>query len=96
MVERLISSHALRQLLNLVTWANIIIIIFIIYVDHLKTLYLMYYNIASVFYVLVFWHEAYRILALQPAFPALEGEVLTTGHSGKSPWACIIDTYFES
>ena len=38
MVERLISSHALRQLLNLVTWANIIFF-FIVDVDHLKTLY---------------------------------------------------------
>ena len=41
------------------------------------------------FYVLVFWPEACGILAPQPgtepAPPALEGEVLTTGPPGTSP-----------
>ena len=45
-------------------------------------------TILLLFYVLIFGHEACGILALQQGIeyapPALEGEVLTTGPSGKS------------
>ena len=48
----------------------------------------MCYNVDSVFYILVFDHEAYEILAprpgIEPTPPSLEGEVLTTGPPGKT------------
>ena len=61
------------------------IFLFFFDVDHLKNLYWICYNIAS----LIFWFigcEAHGILAPWPEFtptcPALEGKVLTTGLPG--------------
>ena len=52
-------------------------------------LYWICYNIASVFCFRFFDREACGILApqpgIEPAPPALEGEVSTTGPPGKSP-----------
>ena len=46
------------------------------------------YNIASVFMFWFFGHKPYGILSpqpgIEPAPPALEGKVLTTGPPGKS------------
>lgn len=94
MVERLISSHAVRQLLNLVTWANIIIIFLLLARGPFKNSLLVITILPLFFMFLVFWHEVCRILALQPAFPCI-GRVLAMG-SQEVPWACIIDTYFDS
>ena len=59
-----------------------------IYVDHFKV-FIVFFTILLLLHVLVFWLEAYGILALQseirPTPPAVEGEVLTTGFPGKSP-----------
>ena len=56
--------------------------------DCFLSLYLMFYNIAC-FMFWVFGQEACGILAsrprMEPVPPTLEGEVLTTGESGKSP-----------
>ena len=56
--------------------------------SHFERLYWMCYNVDSVFYILVFDHEAYEILApwpgIEPTPPSLEGEVLTTGPPGKT------------
>ena len=57
-------------------------------VDDFLSLYCICYSIASVLHFGFFGHEACGILApqpgIEPAPPALEGEVLTTGPPGKS------------
>ena len=56
--------------------------------DHLKNLYWICYNIASVLRVGFFGHKVRGILAPQPGIEptpsTLEGEGLTTGPPGKS------------
>ena len=56
--------------------------------DHFKSLYWIYYNIVSVFYVLAFWLWGTWDLSSptrDPAVPpALEGEILTTRPPGMS------------
>ena len=55
---------------------------------HFESLYWMCYNVDPVFYILVFDHEAYEILAPQPGIEttplSLEGEDLITGPPEKS------------
>jgi len=57
-------------------------------VDHYKSHCLIFYNIASVFYVLVFWPQEIWDLhsqpGIEPAPPELEGKVLITRQPGKS------------
>ena len=60
--------------------------------------YRICYNIASVLCFGVFDQEARGILArgagTEPTGPALEGEVLTTGPRGKSPYySCFTQTH---
>ena len=66
-------------------------------VGHFYSLYWIGYNIASVPYFGFFGYEACGVLAPQPgtepAPPALEGKVLTTGPPGKSLWWCLRDSF---
>ena len=56
--------------------------------DHFLKVFFEFVTILLLFYVLVFGRKACGILApqpgIEPAPPALEGEVLTTGPPGKS------------
>ena len=64
------------------SWLLLIIQIFFFYVDHLKSLYWICYNIVSVLWFWCFGHEACEILVprpqIKPSSSALESEVLTT------------------
>ena len=55
--------------------------------------FIEFVTILLLFYVLFFGHEACGILAPQPGIkptaPALEGDVLTTGLPGKSPYCSL-------
>ena len=55
---------------------------------HFLRVFIEFFTISFLFYVLFFGHEACQFLApwlgIEPAPPALEGEVLTTGPHGKS------------
>ena len=53
-------------------------------------------NLLQYCFYFMFWlygHETHGILApqpgIEPALPALEGEVITSGHPGKSLWATL-------
>ena len=78
-------KHVLLLLIRIFMWTIFKVLIFAI-----VTMLLM-------FYALVFGHEACGILAsqsgIEPAPPALESEVSTTGPPGKSPEPLILNDY---
>ena len=65
---------------NMIVIKNIFFLRFFFDVDHLKTHYWTYYNIASVLFLVV-WLQAMWILApwpkIEPTSSALEGKILT-------------------
>ena len=79
-----------------VIWKHLFYYYYFFEVDHLKSLYWICCNSASILWFGFVGCEAWGILALQlgikPTPPALEGEVLTTGPPGKS----LIDLIFKS